>query len=131
MSAIYGASWRLRIRLEPRSRRCAVSATGTGRTRELRQQLGNARRELARAERLLDVRARTGHESSLDVGLLCLCAEQHDGQSGRLRVGAQAAQHLEAVDLWHRDVEHDEIGLTGAYGRESLCAVRDRHHLVT
>src|SRR5439155_13870846 len=44
---------------------------------------------------------------------------------------AQAAEYLEAVDEWHRDVKHGEVGPVHANAGERLRPVRHSHHLVT
>src|SRR5581483_8162957 len=63
------------------------------------------RRELARRERLRDVVVGPEFEARDAVGLLVARGE-HDDRD--LRVRAQHAAHLEAVDAGKADVEHDE-----------------------
>src|SRR5205814_6028882 len=65
----------------------------------------DARRELARRERLRDVVVRPELEPGDPVGLLVAGGEHHDRH---LRVRPHPAADLEAVDAGEADVEHDE-----------------------
>ena len=83
--------------------------------------------ELAHAERLGDVVVGAELEAEDLVDLLGLGGE-HDDRHGAAR--AQAPADLEAVELGHHHVEHDEVEGLLAEARERLAAVGRLHDLV-
>src|SRR6185312_3042937 len=95
----------------------------------LRQRL-DLREELLAVDRLDDVVARALAHSPDLVGLLALRRAQDHRDGARLRVAADRARRLEAVQARHHHVHQDEVGLQELGLEDRVLAVVARHHLV-
>jgi len=75
------------------------------------------------AEGLADVGVRARQDALAHVALLAQGREQDDRHLAGGRRAAQAAGHLEAVELGHRHVQHRQVGPFGLGERERLAPV--------
>jgi hypothetical protein len=87
------------------------------------QDRAHARHELARRERLGEVIVAADLEAVDAVDLVVLGRQEHDRHRAAARIRAQAAAHLDAVELGHEDVEHHQRRAVGGEARERLHAV--------
>ena len=119
------------IRSSPASSGSSASSrgrsAGRGAHRRAAQRRLDAAAELAHRERLGDVVVGAELEAEHLVDLLGL-GRQHDDRH-RAR-GAQPPAHLEAVEVGHHHVEHDEVEVALGEALERLDAVGRAHHLV-
>ena len=89
------------------------------------------REQLARVDRLGQVRVGAAPQARLDGVRLALGRGQHDHRRTAAASLAQALEHLAAVHLRHRHVEQDQLRLAllhqleGAHARGGRCARGD------
>ena len=87
--------------------------------------------ELARTERLGDIVVSTQLQAVHDVILFITHSEQDDGRAGLPCASffrPDPLAHSKAIELWHVDVQHDQVGLLlGPALQSSLTIVGLRH----
>ena len=97
-----------------------------GRVRDAAQGRAHTREQLLGVERLRDVVVGAGVEGPDLLRLLMVRGEDDDRHRGER---ADAAQHLEAVDIGESEVEDDEVGRAARSDDDRFLAGGDVEHL--
>ena len=98
-----------------------VEHVSRGRSVRASQDRPEAGQELLERERLHEIVVRAGVEAGHTVCHRLAGGEHENGQARALV--PEAAAHLDPVEDWHRDVEHDRVGARSRDVREPVGAV--------
>ncbi len=94
------------------------------------EQTGDRLDELHHRDRLGDIAFGAGVADALLVAFGRIGRHRHDRNRPQFGVGLDLLDQLEAADMGHLDVHHDEVGGEGAGALDRLAAVADRLRFV-
>src|SRR4051812_2082261 len=128
-STLAGAGLFLVRRRGAHGRQIGQKGPGPGPSAAAGEYGGDARGELAGAERLDDVVVGAGLEALLDVRLLGASGQHDDRQTVHVGVGAQGAGSVQAAHAGHHHVENHQVGLLGGASLHRRRNVPHPYHL--